>query len=121
MLAFQVLLAGGRYQSDGEEEFIVFEPRLDAPVLFTAFCADFDLDNPVASDQLVAGQLPEPLGGISQRIARYMTANPTADVAVAAQVALWMAQGIDTEAIQERFPFTIEERILANRLVAGAF
>ena len=44
-------------------------------------------------------------------------ANPDADVTVAAQLAIWLVQGVDTAAIRSKFEFTPADERLARTFI----
>jgi hypothetical protein len=117
MIGTQVLLAGGRYRSDGSKSFITLGPRRTASVSFLAFCVDFDKDNPVSSESFSVGDVPAVLMPVMSRIRQHIMANPQVDVTVAGQVAVWLAQGHAAQEIRERFAFTSADETLARNFL----
>jgi len=115
MIATQVLLGGGRYSSDGRRSFITLPPRGRAAVVFVAYCADFDKDNPDVSDRFSVGSsVPPRLIPVMDKIRAYVVANPKAEVIAAAQAAIWLAQGVSIGRIRERFPVSPADEQLAR-------
>lgn len=121
MVAVGVYLEGGSYYSDQGSDFVLLPPGSPTQVEFIAFCADFDRENPSATDQFSPEEMPNELRSVVSNIGRYLRENPEAEATVPAQVALWMAQGEEAESIQEVFEFTPEEHTLARRIILGDF
>ena len=117
MVAAQVYLGGGRYQSVGRRSFITLRPRVRTNVRFTAYCADFDRENPARSDGFSIGVMPENLTRVMANIRSYSVANPDVDITVPAQVAIWLAQGESAQEIRSKFPLTPADDRLANALI----
>ena len=116
MIAAQVFLRGGRYSSDGARSFITLGPRERAPVTFDAYCVDFDRDNPSPSDRFTVGRVPVALTQVMARIADHLVTNTDDDITVAAQLAVWLAQGEAIETIRPRFDFEPADERLARSL-----
>lgn len=117
MAATQVFLSDGGYVSDGRRSFIELGPGATSSVTFTAFCLDFDRDNPSAEERLAIARMPDSVQGVMRRLTRYTIANPEADLAIAGQLAVWMAQGEGLEEIRRRFPFSSAEEALARQIL----
>jgi len=105
MIASMVLGDDGGYMSNGSNSFVQLAPNEQANVQFIAFCADFEKDNPSASDTFTLGDPPPQLLGVMSKIAAYSRANPESDVTVPGQVAVWMAQGVPPDTIRTKFDF----------------
>ena len=119
MVATAVYLGDGGYLSDGRHSFITLRPGVRTAVLFIAYCVDFDKDNPSSSDQMVVGSVPSSLVEVMRNIGAHVSANPRADITVAAQVAIWLAQGVDAAVILPKFGFTPADERLARILVGN--
>lgn len=114
MVATTVYLEGGEYNSDGRRSFIVLRPNSRTAVTFIAYCADFNKDNPSATDRFTVSSLPPGLESIVAAIAAYSKKNPNIDSTVAAQAALWLSQGTSISEIRKRFPVSLAEERLAK-------
>lgn len=114
MIASQVFFDGGRYQSDGKKSFLVVPPRATSSVVFMAYCADFEKDNPTDHDRFYTGIAPPNLTSVLDKVRAYLRANPDADVVVATQAAIWLAQGVSLEKIRTKFPVSATEAQLAR-------
>lgn len=117
MIAIQVYLSDGAYSSDGRRSFITLRSRVRTGVVFVAFCADFDKDNPTERDRFSVGSVPPVLVPVMANIRAHINANPNADVIAAAQAAIWLAQGKSIREIRERFPVTPTEERLARTFI----
>jgi hypothetical protein len=117
MVATQVYLSDGRYSSDGRRSFVTLAPRGRTAVVLIAYCADFDKDNPGDADRFSLGSMPPRLVPVLEKIRAYAVANPKADVVVAAQAAVWLAQGVTIGKIRERFPVSVADEQLARRFL----
>ncbi len=106
MVATQVLLRNGSYMSSGSESFIVIPGGGSVDVVFMAYCADFEKDNPSPLDKFGVSTVPEKLRDISRSIAAYEKLHLGENLTAAAQVALWLSQGVSAEDIRSRFSFT---------------
>ncbi len=117
MVATMVSLGDRSYLSDGRNSFVALSPGVQTRVLFIAYCVDFEKDNPSRSDRMTVGSVPATLNGVMSSIGSYVRANPDAEVGVAAQLAIWLVQGVDTAAIRSRFEFTPVGERLARTFV----
>ncbi len=117
MVAVQVYLDDGGYRTDGRRSFLALSPGVETPVLFIAFCVDFEGDNPTSDESLTVGSVPTDLSPVLARIGEYMTAEPDADVTSAAQVAIWLAQDHKIGWIRSTFEFTPEDETLARSFI----
>lgn len=114
MVAIQIYRSDSTYMSDRGRSFIPLRPRARTPIVFMAFCADFEKDNPSAADSFSVGVLPVSLGKVLKNIKTYLVANPISDITVAAQTAVWLAQGNSIGAIREKFIVSSEDERLAR-------
>ena len=94
MVATEVYLGDGGYLSDGRRSFITLNAGVRTRVMLIAYCVDFEKDNPSASDRMAVGSVPPTLNAVMSSIGGYVRANPDADVTVAAQLAIWLVQGV---------------------------
>jgi hypothetical protein len=117
MIAAQIYRAGGAYSTDGDDSFVELDPGEEAPVIFVAFCADFDRDNPSAADRFAVGSVPPHLDEVAKRIVQALAENPLVDLTAAGQLAVWMAQSVSLDEIETRFDFTAEDVRLARALL----
>lgn len=114
MIASQVFFDGGRYQSDGKKSFLVIPPRSTFSVVFMAYCADFEKDNPTITDRFYMGSAPPNLTSVLDKVRTYHRANPDGEVVVATQAAIWLAQGVSLEKIRTKFPVSATDAQLAR-------
>ena len=117
MVATQVYLEDGGYFSDDSQSFIIIEPNKQVGVLFYAYCADFDLENPSDSDTFSIEPLPAELKNVSTKIVNFAAANPEIDLMAAAQVAIWLVQGETIDDIRQKFSVSESEEQMARRLL----
>jgi hypothetical protein len=106
MLATNVYLSGLRYITDGISRFIQIEAGVSVGIVFEAYCADFDKDNPTASESFRFSVKPAAVATIAAKIGRYNAINVNADLTKAKQIALWRFQGRSWEEIAEKIEFT---------------
>jgi hypothetical protein len=118
MIATQVILRNGRYSVSGGRSFISLKPGSRTPVSLIAYCADFEKDNPTRSDSFDIGTVPSHLVPVVTRIGKYSEANPNADITIAAQVAIWLAQGESSSAIREKFDYSDRDLALARAFLS---
>ena len=116
MVAVQVYLGDGAYASDGRRSFIVLKPRAQTRVVFVAFCADFDKENPAIGERFSVETLPAHLARVVAKVNAYMIANPNVDAVPAAQAAIWLAQGETIADIRSKFTVTAADERLARSL-----
>jgi len=118
MIAVRVYGEGGAYYSDGENNFIEIQPNEIIPIQLTAYCADFDKDNPAYSDNFEISEMPQEIADIAVKISRYVAANPDLDLTVPSQIALWLSQGNSASDIQEKFPFSAADANIAEEIMS---
>ena len=116
MIATQVFLEGGRYVSDGKRNFIVLAARSSQRIVFTAYCVDFEKDNPSTSDRFSVAKAPERLRPVMARISAQSQRNPNMDITTAAQAAVWLSQGVPLSEIRTKFPVSRADAELAFQL-----
>jgi hypothetical protein len=117
MVAFSIYQRGGRYFTEGLNAFIEVTANQSLDVQFVAYCADFEKDNPSSADQFVVASVPDSMSGIIEKIANYKRLNPNDDVTVAAQVALWLAQGVAPDQIRTTFQFSQQDERTARAII----
>ena len=66
---------------------------------------------------MTVGSVPATLNGVMSSIGSYARANPDADVTVAAQLAIWLVQDVETTAIRSKFEFTPADEKLARTFI----
>lgn len=120
MVATQVFLGDGSYLSAGSQSFIVIPSRGSVDVIFIAYCADFEKENPSPLDKFGLTTVPEKLRDISRSIASYERLHLGEDLTAAAQVALWLSQGVSAEDIRSRFSFTPVDHQHALEIIGSA-
>jgi len=116
MVAVAVYGADGSYNKDSRGAYVALSPNKGTRVLFIAFCADFDKNNPTQQDRFTLGSLPTSLQPVVTRIIEHLRNSPETDLTVAGQAAIWMAQGVSLGEIRERFPVSDYEVWLARQL-----
>lgn len=117
MVATQVLLGDGGYVTDGERSFLILKPGALTKIFFVAYCADFERPNPSVTDSFTPWDIPEIIGIIAVNINKYVKNNPSTDITVAAQLSFWLAQGVSSSEIREKFMFTSADEQLARRFL----
>jgi hypothetical protein len=120
MVATQVYFEGGSYYSEDGELFIELEPKSRTPVLFIAFCADFELDNPSPEDSFTRGAMPPDLADVSAKASGYMADHPGEDMVTAVQLAFWLSRGETIDSISKKFDFLPDDADLARRIMEYA-
>ncbi|MDR2185787.1 MAG: hypothetical protein LBO80_09020 [Treponema sp.] len=110
MVGTQIYHSGGRYFSDGSQEFIILQPRVNVEVSFMAFCADLERDNPSSGESFSTGAMPPEIRTIAAKINRYMREHPgNENAGIVAQLALWRSQNKTRTEIAEHFRFTHDD------------
>lgn len=117
MFVIKVYLQGGGYLSDGFRSFISLQPKRRTPVQFIAYCADFDKDNPSATEEFVRDVSPVSLLPLLQSISNYKLSHPDQDVTIAAQTAIWLAQGVSIEEVRTKFEVNRSQELLAREFL----
>ena len=121
MVALLIFHSGGSYYSDGSNYFLVLPSRENIPVVFIAFCADFDRDNPSQTQSFRPSTMPQGLRGIVSRLARFSqeTFDSDSDYTTAIQLALWRFQGNTKAKISEKFGFDDEDWDIATGIIGS--
>lgn len=117
MFVTKVYLQGGGYVSDGFSSFISLQPKRRTRVQFIAYCADFDKDNPSATEELVRDVSPVSLLPLLQSIRNYESSHPDQDITTAAQTAIWLAQGVSIEKVRAKFEVNRDQELLAREFL----
>jgi len=119
LVATQVFLSGGGYVSDGINNFIILHPGSTIGIVFDAYCADFDLDNPSSNESFSVAPLPPQISAIVSKICKYTTDHfdSESDHTTAAQLALWRSQGHTRTEISEKFNFDDEDWDLSTVII----
>ena len=120
MVATQLYGRDGSYVSDGERAFVRLGPGERLPIMFVAYCVDFEKDNPTSADVFSVTTIPSEIDRIVRRIAVYERAHPEADTTVAAQLALWVAQGHELKAIRAKFEFAAADLAVMEVILRAA-
>ena len=103
MLATKIYGEGSRYQLVGEESVIEL-PAGTTPVVFHAYCVDFEKDNPSATDSFTIAEMPDWLAPLAIGAGDYEESRGNDETAMLrTQVALWLAQGEDPQAVRNTF------------------
>ncbi|MBX3726810.1 MAG: hypothetical protein KF823_12945 [Xanthomonadales bacterium] len=114
MIASMILNGDNSYSQSRGNSFVSLRPNEQSGVKFIAYCADFEKDNPTPSETFTVDTAPPHLVNVMRRVAAHARANPDADFTVPAQVAVWLAQGVNSAEIAKRFPFTASDEVLAR-------
>jgi len=120
MVAVQVFLYDGRYYSDGSSYFIIIQPRGSISVVFNAFCANFDLDNPSSSQSFSISSMPANIMNIASRMGKFAVDNFDSDMdyTAAMQLALWRVQGHTRTEIFRKFDFDDDDWDLSAKIMS---
>jgi hypothetical protein len=106
MIATQIFLSNGEYSIYGTNSFISLSANVEIQIMFTAYCADFELDNPRTTETFSRSSMPSGFQSIASKISRYENDNFDKDLVTPIQVALWRAQGHSRATIATKFSFT---------------
>lgn len=117
MIAFSIFQRGGGYYKREGVSYIEFPANQSVAVDMIAYCADFEKENPSSTDSFEAYAVPEELAAVTRKIAAYKNANPDEEVTVAAQVALWLGQGLSPSQIRTTFQFTPSDERKARQIL----
>jgi hypothetical protein len=119
MIATQIFLSdGGYYPGSGlSEKYIELSPNANTQIRFTAYCADFERENPSAQETFNNISMPSGLQSISSKISRYENDNFNDNLVVPIQLALWRSQGQSRAAIARKFNFTDADWEIATRIL----
>lgn len=119
MVATQLYERNGAYLSDGTQSFVRVTANSRIAITFVAYCADFGKDNPTKEDLFTLEDIPPEIHGVVRSIAAAEQASPDADLTVAAQLALWVAQGTSLDAISKRFRFSDHDVAWMHEILRG--
>ncbi|MDR1654623.1 MAG: hypothetical protein LBR96_01395 [Treponema sp.] len=117
MVAAQVFLSNGVYTTLRTNKFIRLSPNANTQIMFLAFCADFERDNPAATEFFSYAAMPSGIQTISSKISRYMADKFDEDITIPIQLALWRSQEQSWEAISEKFIFDDSDWEIATRIM----
>jgi hypothetical protein len=109
MIATQIFLSDGGYTESGRNKFISLSPNANTQIMFIAYCADFERENPSAAETFSRISMPSGLQSIAAKISRYENDHFDDDVMVPVQLAVWRAQGESRAAIARKYPFTNDD------------
>ena len=106
MLATRIFLSNLGYIESGIRRYIPIEAGVSVGIVFEAYCADYDKDNPTASERFSVSVKPTAVATIAAKIGRHSAINFNADLTKAKQIALWRSQGKSWREIAEKIDFT---------------
>jgi hypothetical protein len=106
MLATKIFPSTLKYSIDGISKFFKIEPGVSVGIVFEAFCADFDKDNPTSSEKFSFSVKPTAIASLGAKISKYSAVNFNVNLIDAIQVAIWRFQGKSREEIAEKYDFT---------------
>ena len=114
MVGSMVYGRNGEYLVIEEKDVLEIKSNASIPVTFTAFCLDFEKENPIPSEEFsVHANLPIRLQNVLRKVDQFSRDHPEIDITIAAQVAIWLTQGVHKNEIRSRFSFTMEDERLA--------
>lgn len=117
MIASMIVGADGSYMRKSDRQVVTLRPREEFNASVVAYCADFEKENPSASESFSIEQAPPHLAQVIARINAHARSTTNANLTVAAQLAIWMAQGEQPDVIAEKYPFTFEDEQLARQFL----
>jgi len=119
MVAIQVFLSDGGYYYEGRSKFISVPAQANIAIVFNAFCANFDLENPSREESFSVVFIPAAIRGIVSNISKYAADifDSDKDVTTAIQLALWRSQGNTRDEIEKKFNFDFEEWELSTAIM----
>jgi hypothetical protein len=117
MVATQIFLSDGGYTASGTNKFIRLSPNTNVQIMFLAFCADFERDNPSSSQIFSSAAMPSDIQTISSKISRYMADKFDDDLTIPIQLALWRSQGQSRSDIFEKFDFDDSDWEIATGII----
>ena len=118
MLATRVYFTGGEYFLIDGKRVITIAPKATVGIVFDAYCADFDKDNPTKDENLSFRVVPQAKIKIASQISRYSAANITVDLTIPIQLAVWRDEGKSREEIARKFNFTSIEWELSTKILS---
>jgi hypothetical protein len=119
MIATQIFLSDSGYYTESglSAKFIELSPNASTQISFTAYCSDFERENPSATETFSRIPMPSSLQSISSKISRYEADNFGDDLVAPIQLALWRSQGWSRAAIARKFDFTGADWDIATRII----
>ena len=119
MLAALIFHNDGSYYFEGSRYFIILPAGGNTEVVFDAYCADFDLDNPSAGESFSFASMPSDITDIASKLSRFVTEQIDSDndYLAAAQLALWRSRGNTREEISQKFDFEDEDWELSAEIM----
>lgn len=117
MVATQIFLSNGGYTASGTNKFIRLSPNTDTQIMFLAFCADFERDNPTPTQIFKSADMPSGIQTISSKISIYMADKFGENLTIPIQLALWRSQGQSRSAIFKKFDFDDSDWEIATRII----
>lgn len=105
MVATEVYERGGSYWEVSGQYVIKVPPGPRAGIVFKAYCVDFEKPNPTWSERFALRPLPNRIASIVRQMAAQdrLSQVSSKDNYKALQIALWLAQGVSPEDINQRF------------------
>ena len=121
MLVTRVYESGARFRMVDGESVIDIPPGETIPIAFNAYCVDFEKDNPSAEDSFTLAEMPSWLAPLASGVVSYEESLEYDATAMRrAQIALWLAQGEDPQAIRNTFRVSEDELAAAASLGIGS-
>lgn len=117
MIALKFYGADGSYMQKDGRSVVTLLPNTDFNSSMVAYCADFEKENPTSNESFSIDEPPTKLVPVISRIIEYIKANPDANVTVAAQLAIWLAQGEGLSEIARKYEFTNDDKTLAYSFI----
>jgi len=119
MVAIQVFLSDGGYYYEGRSKFITVPAQANIAIVFNAFCANFDLENPSREELFSVVSIPAAIRSIASNISKYgaNTFDLDRDDTTAIQMALWRHQGHTRVEIEKKFKFDFEQWELSTAIM----
>ena len=116
MTVIQVYGRDMGYFIEDDDTFIELGPSERMDIRFVAFCAEFEKPDPAASETFTVAPLPEKLERVVEKLMEYAQGRELSDYMSAGQVAIWLAEGIPSSSIRERFESSDSAERLARQL-----
>jgi len=118
MIATKIYLSNSSYYVSGKSKFISLPANMDTQIRFTAYCADFELENPSTTENFRRVSIPSNLQSIASKISRYEADNfGNKNLVTPIQLALWRSQGVNRRDIAEKFDFTDADWDIATIII----
>ena len=117
MLATKILPSTLKYITDGISRYFKIEAGASVGIVFEAYCADFDKDNPTASESFRFSVKPAAVATIGAKIGRYNAINVNLDLTNANQIALWRSQGMSRIEIAKKYIFNNADWDLSTEIM----